>query len=169
VLQPPPKIVTRQNGRHNLESMQTQIAANAPKKYSKKQLNTLRQRVGLIYEDLGVTEVVADHQELITEGIDSRALEKQIDKIYDNRAKELRMFYAIVAGSNIYTQILYQNDGSPLSTTIFIIYWILTVISVSLMALSFFKNNLRFALPSQAILCFRNILGIFDFENSEIQ
>lgn len=95
----------------------------------------------------------------------SKALERQINRLYSNRAIEMRYLWVIITVSNIYNQcraLALWSESSKVFIAFEGIYWILTIFSVTLMSLSLIKKNLKFIRPSVAILVFRNILGIAD-------
>ena len=98
-----------------------------------------------------------------------RILESQIDRLYDNRAKEMRFIFIIIMGSNVYNMIRTPLFGTVISQVMLSIYWILTLFSLFFMSLSYIKNDLRYIRPSYAILAVSNILGIYNFEGKQIE
>ena len=93
-----------------------------------------------------------------------KILESQIDRLYDNRTKEMRYIFIIIMGSNIYYMIRTPLIDTVISKVMLSLYWILTLFSLFFMSLSYIKNDLRYIRPSYAILAVSNILGIYNFE-----
>ena len=94
--------------------------------------------------------------------------DEQVERFFLKRAKEMRLTLIFILASNILHQTvrLFNIDTKEL-IIIQSIYWVCTIISVFLIALSYKTGKLNNIKYVHIITYFRNALRLFNFENIE--
>ena len=93
---------------------------------------------------------------------------QQLEKIFEERALDVRQGLYVVLATNILFQMLaFRTLGDPRQLAVQSVYWVFTLFTTVFTGLSYRPGRLLLIKYGFVILIIRNTIRLYNFENSE--